>query len=208
MLRNFSSVDETQALIDAAARQGFGSATTGFGRPEGEKKRSSSLRSGGVAWCKDECRRSSRLVRRVLGRVAHVTGVGEAFHETAQFVRYDRGQRYGVHHDTNPRGKPKLPFGHRILTAFLYLNALAPGGGGETAFDRLGVRVAPERGTLVVWTNAWAGEGGDETATPDLLMFHEARRVAPGCTRYGSAGCTKYGANLWIREFPRSAARR
>jgi len=212
VLEDFASEAEARALVDAAASQGFASATTGFGRAAGEKARVSAIRSGGVAWCGDACA-ASAAARAVLARVAAVTGVAEAYHEAAQFVRYEPGQRYAEHHDSlSPRGAARATrasplakmerLGHRVLTAFLYLNALPPGAGGETAFPRLGVSVTPARGKLVVWANAWAADEANG-AVRDTLMFHEAKRVARGCARHGRLGCTKYGANVWVREFPR-----
>ena len=55
VLEDFASEAEARALVDAAASQGFASATTGFGRAAGEKARVSAIRSGGVAWCGDAC---------------------------------------------------------------------------------------------------------------------------------------------------------
>jgi hypothetical protein len=87
----------------------------------------------------------------------------------------------------------------RILTAFVYLNDVADGAGGETAFTRLvhaGVpAVQPRLGRLLVWPNVFT----DEPALADRRMHHEARTLRHG---------VKYGANVWIRLRSRARGRR
>jgi len=204
VLPKFLNATETAAVADAGRRQGFARATTGFGRARGPKR--TAARTGAVAWCRpDSDCAADRTVGGVLDRVADALAVPRRFFEPMQLLRYEAGEAYAEHHDTaGPAGVSRR--GHRLMTAYLYLNDLAPGGGGETNFTRRRVAVAPASGSLLVWPNAWAGDG--ETPTlPDDAMYHEAAKVSRRCVPHGRLACTKYGANIWIRERPRDSHR-
>lgn len=119
--------------------------------------------------------------------VAGVLGVPEKYIEPLQLVRYSRGQQYTCHVDWSPKGDPGLwIFGQRVATALVYLNTLPEGCGGETAFEQLGLSIAPRTGTAVLWPNV------DATGRPDPAVVHEAKPVL--CDNE-----TKYAVNVWVR---------
>ena len=63
-----------------------------------------------------------------------------------------------------------------------YLNAVEEGG--ETAFPRLGVSIAPRPGMLLIWNNA------DEDGVPNPHVLHAGTPVTRG---------TKYIITKWYR---------
>lgn len=105
--------------------------------------------------------------------------------EPVQVQKYDVGCQYKQHKDYfNFPDKPKVTENERIATAILYLNDGFEGG--ETYFNRLGLKVTPERGSLLFF---------DYKYIHDLNMYtlHEGLPVTQG---------TKYIMTFWIRHKP------
>lgn len=86
-----------------------------------------------------------------------------------------------MHHDSS--GNDKSLSGHRILTFFLYLSDVEEGG--ETKFNKLGLKVKPKRGRALIWPSV----KNDNPSNWDPRTYHEAMPVIKG---------KKYAANHWI----------
>ena len=115
-------------------------------------------------------------------------GIPQANQEPVQFLHYETGQYYKRHMDqTRPDFRPCGP---RLLTLFIYLNAVEEGGGGETVFPDLDppLRVAPRKAGMAL---LWPSVLGRDLATPDLRTAHEAAPVLRG---------EKFALNLWVHQ--------
>merc|ERR1712203_1219869 len=79
--------------------------------------------------------------------------------ESMEFLRYKKGQHYLQH--TDPDTVPFLESdpevfrsGPRVMTVFFYFTDVTEGG--ETAFPKVGLKVKPAKGSVVVWANVEA----------------------------------------------------
>ena len=90
-------------------------------------------------------------------------------------------------HDYSDLHTDKSP-GPRILTAFMYLNDVADGGG--TRFGPLNLTVQPKLGKMLLWPSVL----DDDPYEWDPRTKHEALSVIAG---------TKHGSNAWfhLRDF-------
>lgn len=180
--------EEAHTIIQWAEKRFMpGKAAAGNGKYSSSGKRNSS-----VAWCSTlgECGTSTK-VPRLIERVEGATGIGREHFEQVQIVRYFPGQFYREHVDLETRAYHSRVLPHpnpRILTAFVFLNDMTEGAGGETAFTKLRgmTPVRPRLGRLLLWPNVWP----DKPTMPDMRMYHEARVVRSGI---------KYACNIWIR---------
>jgi hypothetical protein len=102
------------------------------------------------------------------------------------------GQYYGGHHDYIP-AHAQLPCGPRVFTLFMYLSEVEEGG--ETTFERLGLRATPKKGRALLWPSTF----DDRPLVQDHRTFHEARPVIRG---------VKHAANLWVHQFDFKEAHR
>jgi prolyl 4-hydroxylase len=93
-----------------------------------------------------------------------------------------RVQFYGVHHDLIEYQKERQ-CGVRLLTFYIYLNAVEDGGG--TDFPHL--TVTPKMGTTVLWPSVL----NDDPNEKDDRTDHQALPVIKG---------VKYGVNAWIHQ--------
>jgi prolyl 4-hydroxylase len=75
--------------------------------------------------------------------------------------------------------------GQRTWTAMAYLNE--PEEGGETFFPKLGIKVSPKIGNLLVWNNM------DSLGKPNHDTLHAGLPVVAG---------SKYIITKWYREKP------
>jgi len=112
--------------------------------------------------------------------------------EPLQLVRYKKGQFFGVHHDMADYNEetgevalpPKSPMAkRRVVTLFCYLNEVPAGG--ATHFPVPNVRVAPQAGRAVLFSNIGA------SGQPDPRTIHAGEPVQEG---------EKFGLNIWICE--------
>jgi prolyl 4-hydroxylase len=129
-----------------------------------------------------------RLVRTIEARLADLMGIPSDHGETIQGQRYAAGQQFKQHHDYFAPDQPyweaeERMGGQRTWTAMVFLNQ--PDAGGETYFEKAGVRIAPRTGTLLTWFNL------DGAGEPNLHALHEGRPVAAG---------VKYIITKWYRE--------
>jgi len=108
--------------------------------------------------------------------------------ELPNFIRYQVGGQYKLHHDffhpnTDYYEECVRRGGQRKKTALIYLNENFKGG--ETDFPKLNTRVTPKTGKLVVWDNL------DDQGNPLKDSLHAGLPVTEG---------TKYIVVIWIRE--------
>lgn len=130
------------------------------------------------------------FVRMIERRLADLLAIELAWGETVQGQRYQPGQEFRAHcdwFDTSADYWPgeKQRGGQRGWTAMAYLNEVEEGG--STEFPRIGVKIAPQRGALIIWNNALP----DGTPNPDTI--HAALPVIKG---------VKYVVTKWFRTRP------
>jgi hypothetical protein len=131
-------------------------------------------------------------------RIAEFLGCWVHQIEALQLVRYFPGQFFGVHHDMGDLlpddnvSLPKKQLGvkRRLVTLFCYLNTLENDEGGCTHFPAVDLRVKPQKGRAVLWSNI-TSEGLPE---PRTIHAGEPVQAAPG------KDVAKYGLNIWICE--------
>jgi len=138
-------------------------------------------RTSSNAWCVRECSMDDHIVA-VVDRISNITGLPQQNSEHIQLLKYEVGEFYQIHHDLIPHHVERMQ-GPRILTAFLYLNDVAAGGG--TNFDQYNVTVIPRRGRVVLWPSTL----NESPIKPDWRTTHQALPVVEG---------VKYGANFWF----------
>jgi prolyl 4-hydroxylase len=126
--------------------------------------------------------------------------------EAIQLVRYLPGEFFGIHHDMGELMEddqvtlpPKdVAVKRRLVTIFCYLNTLEEDQGGCTHFPECDhLRVRPEKGRAVIWSNV-TFEG-----LPDPRTIHEGERVVTGTSTLlnkNNDKLIKYGLNIWVCE--------
>ena len=119
---------------------------------------------------------SHGLIRR---RVAELLGGIEEHFLELQSLRYGKLGHFQPHYDA------KDVFGYdRVHTFLLYLNTLPPGAGGHTVFPELGLRICPEAGRIVAWTNL------DASGKTDRRVLHGGQVVR--------GDMEKLVMNIWV----------
>lgn len=152
----------------------------------------SNKRTNRVAWLPHDY---SPTVRAVVDRIAEFVGLPADNAEKLQVIHYAKNEEYRPHFDawdvTTEKGQEKTAEGgNRILTALVYLNSVARGGG--TGFPKLEVEVAAKTGRMCIFHDLV--DGGPERHPRAL---HAGLPVKAG---------EKWACNLWFRErsYPRS----
>jgi prolyl 4-hydroxylase len=130
------------------------------------------------------------LVAGVDQRIAAFMGMDPSFAETLQGQRYAIGQQFKPHHDFFYTDQPYWPAmeksgGQRTWTAMAFLNDVEAGG--QTFFERAGVRITPKKGNLVMWNNL------DLAGEPNTYSLHQGMPVEAGA---------KYIVTKWFRGRP------
>lgn len=120
-------------------------------------------------------------------RLADLLGIDSTWSETIQGQRYEPGQEFREHCDWFDHTASYWPSevkrgGQRSWTAMVYLNDVEEGG--VTEFPRLGVRIPPQRGVLLLWNNALPD------GSPNHDTLHASRPVLRGA---------KYIITKWFR---------
>eukprot|EP00040_Diaphanoeca_grandis_P001787 m.19555 g.19555 ORF g.19555 m.19555 type:complete len:389 (-) comp12515_c0_seq1:262-1428(-) len=139
------------------------------------------------AWCNlDPCLNSIEH-KTIQQRITHITGAPDYSMEDMQVLHYHEGQYYYPHHDTI-NDQIHLMCGPRMLTAFMYFSDGDENTGGATHFTRLGLKVYPKRGHMVLW----ATQKDEDHTRVDHRTEHEAMNVTHG---------EKKAGNIWIHEF-------
>jgi len=109
------------------------------------------------------------------GRICKMLGIDPSYAEGTQGQYYDVGQQFKAHTDyfeVNEIGRHGGRMGQRTFTFMIYLNTVPEGG--ETEFVRLGLKLKPERGMAVVWSNL------REDGSPNEDTLHHAHPVTKG----------------------------
>lgn len=127
-------------------------------------------------------------VERVEAKITAIMGIAPDQGETIQGQRYAVGQQFKGHHDFFYEEADYWPEmvrtgGQRTWTAMAFLNE--PEGGGETFFEKAGVRVMPRPGNLLTWNNL------DAAGAPNFFSMHQGMPVSAGF---------KYIITKWYRE--------
>lgn len=133
------------------------------------------------------------LVATVTKRIDTLMGIDPSWGELLQGQRYHPGQEYRVHCDYFPPRVHYWPVmrkcgGQRVWTTMVYLCDVEEGG--ETEFPRIGIKVPPRRGTLLIWNNM------RPDGSPNGETVHAALPVVRGA---------KYVLTHWFRERPWSS---
>ena len=128
------------------------------------------------------------IVKQLEDRINDLLGIDPLNGETVQGQRYAVGQQFKAHHDFFYTSEPYWPEmektgGQRTWTAMVFLNA--PEEGGQTAFEKAGIKVAPRPGNLLVWNNL------DADGQPNPFSLHQGCPVVSG---------VKYVITKWYRE--------
>jgi hypothetical protein len=100
--------------------------------------------------------------------------------EAPVVTKYKRGAVFARHGDASPtRGSEwKDIGGQRLVTCICYLNTLNEGQGGETYFDRLNLRVQPQKGSALFFYPAHATSmEADERMTHESLPPSEEKWI-------------------------------
>ena len=130
------------------------------------------------------------VVQGVEAKLTGLLGIDPLHGETIQGQRYAVGQQFKPHHDFFYKSQPYWPDqerqgGQRTWTAMIFLNE--PEGGGQTAFEKAGLKVAPRTGNLLAWNNL------DAIGEPNHFSLHQGMPVLAG---------TKYIITKWHCERP------
>jgi len=130
------------------------------------------------------------FVKMVERRICDLLGIELPWGESVQGQRYRPGQEFREHCDwfdtlSDYWKDEVLRGGQRSWTAMVFLNDVERGG--ITEFPRLGIRIAPQRGALLLWNNA------KPDGTPNDATLHAALPVEAG---------VKYVITKWFRTRP------
>lgn len=124
---NFLTEEECETLIRLGGEQGYEqSKDVGAKKFDGSYDANLSPgRTSTNAWCVDSCF-DHEITKRVLHKIANITGIPDAHSEFLQLLRYEERQFYEIHHDYIDFHTERAQ-GVRILTVFLYLNDVEEG---------------------------------------------------------------------------------
>lgn len=148
----------------------------------------STARTGSVAWVRYA---DSPMVQGIIHRVSDLVGIPPHHAESMQVVHYGETQEYRPHFDgwqlDTEKGRVRTENGgQRVLTALMYLNE--PAGGGGTNFPKLDLEVEARPGRLVIFHNI-----ADEATNLHDKSLHGGMPVTDG---------EKWACNLWYRARP------
>ena len=177
-LENFISDKEITTLLDWGSKLGYERSQAGDEVVE--------ARTSSHAWCSGDCA-NDPIVTNVQTRIARVTGIPVENYECLQLLKYVVGAYYKPHVDFI-EDHVKQSHGSRLLTFFIYFNAVKSGGG--TRFPKLnlpgGLEVQPRPGRVLIWPSVLDSDLYKE----DKRTEHEAIPVEEG---------EKFSANAWVR---------
>lgn len=179
------SAAECQQLIELAQHKKGGlSRSTVVAEADGAEQ-VDTRRTSHNSWFE---RGEQALVQRIESRIASLLDYPVERGEGLQILRYERGGEYRPHFDffdpsLSGSQRHLARGGQRVATVILYLSVVESGGG--TYFPELGLRVQPQPGTALFFSNLQAD------GTPDRRTLHAGLPVISG---------TKYIATKWLRE--------
>ncbi len=183
VIDDFLSVDEREHIIGIAGPRLEAAKVTST-----RVNTVSTARTGSVAWVRYG---DSPMVQGVMHRVSDLVGIPVHHAESMQVVHYAETQEYRPHFDgwdlTTEKGRLRTENGgQRVLTALMYLND--PAGGGGTNFPKLNLEVEARPGRLVLFHNII-----DEETNLHPHSLHGGMPVSDG---------EKWACNLWYRARP------
>jgi prolyl 4-hydroxylase len=185
VFENALTDDEADRFIELGSKVGFTkSQTVGKLEKDGTfSARGSTRRTSTTAWCQGDCAEDPTF-RRVMNRIATITGIAETNYEAIQILKYEKDQFCKTHNDYAGEQKNHPP-GVRILTFYVYLSDVDEAGG--THFPELNLTVAPKKGRAVLWPSVL----NEDPNSREDRTYHEALAVGRG---------VKYGFNAWIHQ--------
>ena len=130
------------------------------------------------------------VIKNICDKIAYVTCNKLDHAEKMQVIHYEEGGKYNPHydgwdHDNSEKQKRNMKYGgQRLMTALVYLNDVAEGGG--TSFPKKNVIANAKKGCMVVFKNCI-----DNTNIKDPTSIHAGMPVIQG---------EKWAFNLWFRE--------
>jgi len=173
LIENFVTEEERSKLLQRVAEMNFSTSSTNHA--DGQSWRT----SASAMSAKDDP--AFALVQQ---RAAALCGVPASFVEATQAVRYEAGERYNPHMDSEGAD-------HRHWTVLLYLSD--SGDGGYTSFPLLKTKVRPTPGAAVFWENLRAEpEPAGERLVRNYYTLHESQPHA--------GEVPKVALNLWVRN--------
>ncbi|MEL6877066.1 MAG: 2OG-Fe(II) oxygenase [Pseudomonadota bacterium] len=127
------------------------------------------------------------FIRGISQRIDDKLGLNPITGEPIQGQRYYVGQQFKPHNDWFYTDQPYWKIerkrgGQRSWTAMVFLNTVEEGG--ETHFTKLGIKVEPKPGVLLLWNNALPD------GSPNLDTLHAGTPVIKG---------SKYIITKWYR---------
>jgi hypothetical protein len=130
-----------------------------------------------------------KFIRQFVDRVSSVTNHAWDKWEAPVVTRYSPGAIFAKHGDASPtRGSEWQDLGgQRVVTCICYLNTVQEGGGGETAFDGLNIKVRPCRGNALFFfpANVQTLEADDRTIHESLPPLKDEKWIVQ---MFGRAG--------------------
>ena len=185
VLDNFITDEECNRLIELGAMEGY-KRSNGVGQEKVDgtfENLVNEARTSKNAWCQNKCYEDP-IAKRVMYRIANITGIPEENSEFLQLLQYNVGEFYKTHHDFIDYLQTR-PQGVRLLTVFLYLNDVDAGGG--TNFPLLNITCMPKMGRALIWPSVL----NDNPNAIDEQTSHQALAVEMGI---------KYAANAWLHQ--------
>ena len=146
---NFLSVEECNKIIEIGRPNLVNSLVANPNNNEVDNK----VRTSKQYWIS---RKSNELLNTISKRVSDKLNIPQNNQEKLQILHYDPGQFYKKHYDAcidNTKNcKDDIEVrGPRDITTFIYLEDV--NNGGETAFNNVGIKVRPKKGTAIFWRN-------------------------------------------------------
>lgn len=136
----------------------------------------------------------NEIVERINVRLSNFMGLSTHMNEGMQAQIYEIGQQFKPHYDFFEKDssiwKEHLRTrGQRIWTAMIYLQKAARGG--ATFFPKVGIRLTPRPGSLLIWCNL-LNDGAE-----NYLSLHCGEPVESG---------RKVVITTWLRDQPQAAS--
>jgi prolyl 4-hydroxylase len=148
-------------------------------------------RTADYTWIENQ---ESELVTKIKDKICEMINISPEKTEDLHIVRYNIGGEFKEHFDffipqTDYYDNCMNRGGQRTHSIIIYLNDDFEGG--ETYFPRESVKIKPEKGKLVMWSNI------TEDGRLDFDKLHSGLPITSG---------TKYIATIWVREkeFPKN----
>jgi len=178
----FLTPDECNHLIAVAHKEGFEKSKV-FGTFIGSRDLK---RKSKTVWIKHNY---DEQINNISLRISKLIGISLEYAELLQVSWYEENGKFADHYDgwnhltTTHHGYLEKG-GQRLITCMIYLNEAIEGG--ETQFTHLMIRIKPQIGRLVIFSNVIDG-----TNKLHKLSKHCGMPVIKG---------EKYICNLWFRE--------